>query len=233
MDDTSEPMTPALITEIVSRISKAKSIKELDTEPVRDQIWQVAMIMNDYNQEKIQEPEASEIPLAFLKGQPASALFVLIEFRSGKPLKNQSQQAPPTASPASAATPSATAAAAQPSAKKPVDFEKQSPFAMVYRRFMVAFRYSMFRREDVCRTYIVEGGVGASLRELSAEELLLHMHKAPHECLSASTLSLHLSLIYNAAVNSGPALRAQLSEELEKNGYFPIIKKLSLSQYAY
>ena len=198
------------ISATLSKISTAKSIQELDTQSFCEKMMKLANAARDYALGRIPGPESSEIPRAFLKGQPAAAFLVIIEFRSGKTTRDRNLKKKP--------------------AEGPVDLDQKSAFALVYSYFLVAFVNCMNRNEEVCREYLQGGCVPAALSELDSLQFAQNRDESPAESLTARAMTHHLSLLYSITSQS-PVLKVQLDEELRRNRYFPILKKYTLSKY--
>ena len=210
---TSKPIADSVgskqISESVMKISRTKSIEEIDTEIFSQQMKKVHALSVEYFRRKIPEPELSEIPRAFLRGEPATAFIVLIEFRSGRSLRDLNRTDRPS--------------------KRPVDLEQKSAFALVYCNFLAALMNCMLRSEDLCREYLQGGCVPAALSELDSLQFAQNRDESPAESLTAKAISFHLTLLYNVSCES--ALRAELFKEFQRHGYFPIIKRYTLSKY--
>ncbi len=198
-----------LIAESVSKISKAKFIEEIDTETFSKQMWKVVDFAEEYSQRMIPEPELSQIPRAFVRGEPATAFIVLIEFRSGRSLRDLNRTGRPS--------------------KRPVDMEQKSAFALVYCNFLGSFMAFMNRNEDVKQVFLVGGCVPAALSELDSLQFAQHRDESPAESLTARAISSHLTLLYNVSIR--PAMRAELFQDLHRYEYFPILKRYPLSRY--
>ena len=136
-----------------------------------------------------------------------TAFIVLIEFRSGRSLRDLNRTDRPT--------------------KRTVDLEQKSAFALVYCNFLCAF-INFMNRNEVCRVF-VERCVPATLSELDSLQFAQNRDESPAESLTARAISSHLTLLYNVSIR--PAMRAELFQDLHRYEYFPILKRYPLSRY--
>ena len=241
-------MKPDEIVETLGKIRNAKSIKELDNQEFRDQMKRLADTTVEYCDKKIPEPDASEIPLAFLRGEPDKVLAKLVEFRSGRLVPVEKPESPsegaahsPQPASSKASTPSSNTrpstssrpSSAATAAKASISLEdapSHAHFVWVYRHFVDAFINAMNRREDVKGFYITKGCTRLTLLELNSPELMVHKNKAPEESLTAYVISTHLGVLFTVAHRA--PLRAKLGEELRKYGYFTILASYTKATYA-
>ncbi len=201
----SDRIEPKEIKILLKRVLNAKSVQELDSETVSRQMKKLAETTIEYSENKIPEPAASEIINAFLEGHSGAALCRIVELRSGRSLRDQS-----------------------PLGWQPVNIENESLFSFTYRNLLSSFINAMSSRVDVCREYISSSCARAALLELKSSEFMEHIDKRRDESPTAAAIGLHLNLMYMASDEY--EMKADLEEQLHREGFFQILKELSTSR---
>ena len=202
-------LTTTEIRETVRALGNVRSANEIDNQLFEDRTKKLFDRTFDYYNNKIPKSAASEVPRAFLEGDPSKAYNNLIELRSGRSLTDQSGPFRPSS--------------------VLVDIEnEQSHFSKIYRNYNGSLT-SALQGFEFCENYLSGGCVEAGLRELGSCEFIKYRDKPFTESPTARAINIHLCLLYN--VSSRESLKPRLSAELQRSGYFPILREFTRSAY--
>ncbi len=200
------------IRETVKILGNVRTVKEIDNQQFEDRSKKLSDRTSDYAANKIPDKATSEIPRAFLEGDPSKAYINLIELRSGRSLSDKT-------GPFKHSVPL-------------IDIEnQQSHFSQIYRNYNRSFLRTMGGNPglDLKKIYVFGGCVEAALRELGCREFILHKNKLIDESPTAYSINTHLRLIYS--VSAQESLKPKLSADLLRCGYLPVLKEFIHSSY--